>query len=371
MNADSEERNDKPLPLVARLFGFVLCVSIGLMAGHLIVPEFRRQPLQHVSDTDQLSRIQRFLRGRVGLQNAAEIGKNHERVRSAFEDVVSTVNRGTVQVRCKGRQVALGTVVDASGHVLTKASELRGPAVCRIRGGTEFPTELVATDSALDLALLRVVGPQQLLPVEFGSNRPSIGSWLAVPNGSDAPVLVGVASGLPRSIPREKGLLGVMMEPNEEGVLVSEVIPGSSAEHHGIRSGDVIYSADDVVFATPQQLQRKVSAFRPGEKVKFGILRNGNRFQRIITLTRMGEVEAIEQGSKDHEGGPLSRRRSDFPQIIQHDCPLRPKDCGGPVVDVNGLVVGINIARAGRVESYALSAEVVQKSFARLKAGLN
>jgi serine protease Do len=58
-------------------------------------------------------------------------------------------------------------------------------------------------------------------------------------------------------------------------------------------------------------------------------------------------------------GGPLSERRNGFPTILQHDAVLRPSDCGGPLVDLDGKVIGINIARAGRTESYAAPAEAL------------
>ena len=34
--------------------------------------------------------------------------------------------------------------------------------------------------------------------------------------------------------------------------------------------------------------------------------------------------------------------------VIQHDTVLRPVNCGGPVVDLDGRVVGVNIAHGGR-----------------------
>ena len=58
-------------------------------------------------------------------------------------------------------------------------------------------------------------------------------------------------------------------------------------------------------------------------------------------------------------GGPLSERRNGFPMILQHDTVLRPSDCGGPLVDLDGKVIGINIARAGWSETYAAPAEAV------------
>jgi serine protease Do len=58
-------------------------------------------------------------------------------------------------------------------------------------------------------------------------------------------------------------------------------------------------------------------------------------------------------------GGALSDRRNGFPIILQHDAALRPSDCGGPLVDLDGKVVGINIARAGRTETYAAPTQAV------------
>jgi serine protease Do len=65
-------------------------------------------------------------------------------------------------------------------------------------------------------------------------------------------------------------------------------------------------------------------------------------------------------------GGQLSVRRFGFPLAFQHDTVLEPEDCGGPVVDVDGKVVGFNISRAGRTESYALPVSEVQLVFSKL-----
>ena len=44
---------------------------------------------------------------------------------------------------------------------------------------------------------------------------------------------------------------------------------------------------------------------------------------------------------------------------MQHDTVLDPDECGGPLLDTKGNVVGINIARAGRVVSYALPSSLI------------
>ena len=68
-------------------------------------------------------------------------------------------------------------------------------------------------------------------------------------------------------------------------------------------------------------------------------------------------------------GGRLSERRGGFSGVLQHDTVLKPEHCGGPICDLDGKVVGINICRAGRVESYALTSTAVRDLLAAMKAG--
>ena len=73
----------------------------------------------------------------------------------------------------------------------------------------------------------------------------------------------------------------------------------------------------------------------------------------------LGVMQESENDSKVN--GKRSTRLSGFEQVIQHDTVLNPNECGGPVVDSQGRFIGINIARAGRVVSYALPASIVSE----------
>jgi serine protease Do len=79
----------------------------------------------------------------------------------------------------------------------------------------------------------------------------------------------------------------------------------------------------------------------------------------------------VDQPDPDAEilAGNVSSRSEDFPAVFQHDTLLEPVDCGGPLVDLDGHVIGINIARAGRTEAYALPADIVQAAIEPLKSG--
>ena len=65
----------------------------------------------------------------------------------------------------------------------------------------------------------------------------------------------------------------------------------------------------------------------------------------------------------------ISQRHNDFPVILQHDSVLHPHHCGGPLVDLSGKVIGVNIARAGRSETYAIPADVLLPLFYDLMSG--
>ncbi len=48
---------------------------------------------------------------------------------------------------------------------------------------------------------------------------------------------------------------------------------------------------------------------------------------------------------------------------------MEPSECGGPVVDLDGKAVGINIARGGRVKSYAVPVNKLRPLLGDLRSG--
>ena len=63
-------------------------------------------------------------------------------------------------------------------------------------------------------------------------------------------------------------------------------------------------------------------------------------------------------------GGELSSNREGFISALQTDLTLEPSECGGPVVNLDGKVVGINIARGARVRSYVIPAQTLRSLLA-------
>ncbi len=329
------------------------------------------------------------------------------------------------------RAAALGTIISEDGYILTKGSEVVGlPRVMVKLANTELrDAKIIGWSQTYDLALLKI-NAKGLKPVVFADTRPpvvppapgpgagigvggfgggfggggfggrgrtprgpvqvtlptmtdspappegaiavTVGEWVATVNagataGADLPPLyVGVISvGRRKIAPDAPGILGVMMDettPNKVG----EVVPHSGAENAGMKVGDVIVSVDGSDIRTVDDLHRIMRSHSIGDAVSVDVMRGTQRLNlRIVIGTDPDdadpEVEALS--------GQVSKRATNFPAVFQHDTLLDPAECGGPLVDLDGHVLGINIARAGRTEAYAIPADLIVADIAVLKSG--
>lgn len=79
-----------------------------------------------------------------------------------------------------------------------------------------------------------------------------------------------------------------------EGVLVNEVISGSSAEKAGIQKNDVIIKVGEANVNKVAELQEKISRYRPGDKVEITIIRDGKTKKMPVLLqNRIGNTDII------------------------------------------------------------------------------
>jgi hypothetical protein len=161
-----------------------------------------------------------------------------------------------------------------------------------------------------------------------------------------------------------------MLGDADAGPSVDEVLPGSAALRAGVERGDIIIRVNDRPTKTRRALVDAIRGHHPGEVVLLRVLRGDDTV--AIKATLRVRPDNAPHGSLDYQnrmGGRISDRRTGFPLVLQHDSVLAPSDCGGPVVDLDGNVVGINIARAGRLASLSLPAGVVVPLLDELKSG--
>ena len=309
---------------------------------------------------DWLEQIDRYRgRGRV----AVGIGKNADQVKESFHDVLQAASQATVEVLDSGSAVALGTIVDKR-LILTKASEISGRNLrCRFRNTRSFPVEKLSELKSHDLLLLRA--SRDLPTVRLrATSLPKQGTLLATSGLNVWPLAIGVVGGGPTDIPSE-GKLGIRMEGDQP--IVAKLIPGSGAESAGIKRGDRITQVDDVPIEKAQDLVNVVMRHLPGDILRVTVTRSGQLHEYSIALVRHSDLDEALAEFRDFIGGERSSRRTGFSRVIQHDSAVSHRHCGGPVVDIHGRFVGINIARAARTSSYLLPADEVRRALKLLK----
>lgn len=90
----------------------------------------------------------------------------------------------------------------------------------------------------------------------------------------------------PKEAPPGAGWLGIRMkdETSDEGVEILEVINDSPAEQAGLKTGDVVLEVNGTKVANPDEVREIIWKHKPGEKVKFTIVRGTEDLKVTVTL---------------------------------------------------------------------------------------
>ncbi|MCC6508948.1 MAG: PDZ domain-containing protein, partial [Pirellulaceae bacterium] len=263
-----------------------------------------------------------------------------------------------------------GAIVSPDGFIITKDSQLprKGKIVCRFADGNESEAQVVERSSPQDLVLLRVAD-RNLTSIQWSDNTlPSRGNWVATTNTQSSPIAVGVVSAGLMSVGPKKAVLGVVLR-EDNGAVIQKVYSGTGADVAGLQIGDRIRAIDGKKLANQDSAMDVLRTCQPGQSVQLTIQRGESELETHVQM--MDLSDDLRDETEMEVNGSISARSSGFSTIFLHDTVLLPNQCGGPLVDLNGRVVGINIARAGRVSSYALPTSVVRPEVERMLAKAN
>src|SRR5262249_1821666 len=111
--------------------------------------------------------------------NLADFLRTNPKFLENFREVVSGASAATVRVRNDGKDAALGVVVEEDGWVLTKAFDLKGKLICRLKDGREFDAQVVGVHQVHDLALLKIDATGLTAARLKPSKGVPVGSWVA------------------------------------------------------------------------------------------------------------------------------------------------------------------------------------------------
>lgn len=310
-----------------------------------------------------------------GQQLQGELRLNGSAVLEAFEPIREVLQESSAVILEGWRSIGFGVVVSPDGYVLTKASELEEREELALRiGTTQYKDlEVVATDIDWDVALLKV-DADGLTPVRWAEDgEPRIGSWV-VSNGATSRsrrrARVGIISANAREIGGESNVvLGVVIQTEDDRVVVAEVRDDGGAKKAGLAQGDILLSADGTEIKERDDLMRALEKKAPGDKLELEVERDGKTMSFAVELMPRHRIFDEPRSRNDAMSGRYSARRSNFPRVLQHDIGLSERSVGGPLLNLDGHCVGMNIARANRSESLAIPAAELRAVLTKLLEG--
>ncbi len=285
--------------------------------------------------------------------------RQHISILRALRPVVVSAAGSTVAVKSDGRQIAVGIVVTRDGRVVTKASELKNKKNISVDfgDGRTMSARIVRQDRRNDVALLEVEA-RDLTPVIWSTSQVLPGAFVCSPTAHGKVYSLGTYSVIPISTLKGKtAFLGV--RPNNrdgDGLLLSEITRDTAASRAGLQNGDIMTSFGGTPMNTVADLFRVVKLRSPGDVIEIEFIRGGTASRTEATLAGrdISGQRAKEFKMMNRLGAIPSRRAGNFPNVFQHDSPMFPELIGGPVVDLDGNVIGMNISRTGRTGCYAI-----------------
>lgn len=316
---------------------------------------------------------------REQLSFTRRIGNNEKRTRPVMRDYARSARESegsVVRFLSEGKLIGFGAVMSADGDVITKASEINRAEkpVCVLPDGSRRRFREIGSDLSWDLMLVRLESAD-LTPMRWSSSRPDTGQLLVTPDSRGRPLLPGVVSIPPMTLPTSsQGFLGVRLlrEYRDSGAKVEALLEGGAAERDGIESGDVILSINGSKVRNVDDTIDRIKKFAPYQQIKLRVLRD--RVIKSISVTLTPRFVSDRQDAllshytnPESSGVFASVHNSGFPEVLQHDTDLFPHQCGGPLMNIHGEAVGLNIARAARIISYAIPADVVLEVYEALR----
>ena len=307
----------------------------------------------------------------------------------AAKPAITEAAKSTVIISYRGSRVAFGTVVYSpslsKNIILTKWSEINHTykrLTVTTPNGKYNQAFLFGIYPEHDLAAL--VTEIDLTPINLSAaSSPKLGDFIALAGPDGNVRSLGVVSVKARSLrDTDKAYLGVLMDfknSKQYGSPLTRVVPDSPASQAGLRQGDIVTSIDRQKISDSSELRNVLHKLLPGSVIQVNYRRDN---QKASTHVRLGARPKDSDPSKfppkrmeqmQRMGAVPSRVRYDFPNVIQSDMTIQPdetpddprddftNECGAPVMDMNGKMVGITIAQGSRIKSYIIPASTIKK----------
>ncbi len=160
----------------------------------------------------------------------------------------------------------------------------------------------------------------------------------------------------------KRGWLGVIIQPDDRGVLINEVIPGGPAARAGLKARDVIKEFEGKEVLTIHDLQREVARAGAGKRATVKIIRDGNEKEIIVKLDEMPATEelAMIRGERiiEEKLGFKVREADREEGVIVVG--VKPDGPAAGIVRIGDIIKEINHISIGNLEDYRQVVERIE-----------
>lgn len=279
--------------------------------------------------------------------------------RQATVEIHGADRKGSVTVR------ACGTILD-DFHIATKLSEIAfcDTLKCHFADGSKTIATLSRQDRARDLAILTMEMPSKhgvVVRAGIMKAKSDVSLVGRIVFAATSPVNISAAGLISRDFhkePAQPARFGATMQQDGEHVRITELSPNNSAMIAGLKADDAILRLNGKAVKSLDTIGSLLQLCQPGDWIVVDIKRGENELKMDAQLQHDPRQQFKKTEFLDGRAGELSQRRSDF-QALQHDIAITPAACGGPLLDIDGHIIGINIARRARESTLALPIDIV------------
>jgi Do/DeqQ family serine protease len=144
---------------------------------------------------------------------------------------------------------------------------------------------------------------------------------------------------------------------DSSGALVAGVAQGSSAEHAGVKTGDIITSINGLVVKSAGELRNAIGMLRVGDKVEIGLLRDGKPHKVTALIGERNEAETAN--AADINPGLEGAELVDAPDAA--GVLVRAVQDGSPAsqtgIKTNDLIVGVGRTPVSNTKAFRAAAK--------------
>ncbi|MEO9571361.1 MAG: trypsin-like peptidase domain-containing protein [Polaribacter sp.] len=278
------------------------------------------------------------------------IAKSAKNIHKSVVKITSIIDSAEVKT--------YGTIIDSQGYIVAKASELSKESLsCEQYNGIISPATIIGIDASNDLAVLQIKS-KNLVAIKVSKNADaSVGKLIGSASFKEDIKYSGIISAPVRQILQETpshGFLGASVTFSNK---IFVLYDNGAAKLAGLKRRDIIIKFDDTKIESSEDRVSFLETTQVNQKVKVTVLRDEEEKEFQVTLLKENEKRIRNR----HIAYDIdtSERKGNFSEVFTHDMPVDASETGTPVVDIDGNVIGINIAKENRTSSFAIPIDVV------------